>query len=227
MPASISANINILLIGSQPLFCAGLRLHIENSPGMTVVGESRTLADALEMVPREKPNIILLDIDIGKYEALDLLARIRTVANGARIILLTSTFDSELCSSAIRSGAKGLVLKDWGAELFIKAIKKVHAGEVWLDRSVMADVIDQISNQSKPFKADPETCAINLLTERELEVIRVVCEGLKNKQIAERLVISESTVRHHLTSIFNKLNVSDRFTLVLYAFRQGLVAPPH
>lgn len=224
MSSSPSEPIHVLLISGQALFCAGLRLLIDNHHGMVLVGQSKTLVDAGEVVAREKPDIILLDIDIDRHKVLDTLPLMRTVANGARVILLTRTFDSEVYSCAVRVGVKGFVLKEQEPDSFFKAITKVHAGEVWLDRSILADVIDHISN--RPFEADPEAASISLLTERELEVIDLVCEGLRNKQIAQRLHISESTVRHHLTSIFNKLDLSDRFTLVLYAFRHGLAEPP-
>jgi DNA-binding NarL/FixJ family response regulator len=223
MAESISSPINILLICGQPLLRAGLRLLIEKNDGMKVVSELKTLGESLEIVTTEKPNIILLDFDVDDREALELLASLRRVAGEARIILLTNTFDPKVYSSAMYLGVKGFVTKEQEAELVIKAIRKVHAGEVWLDRAIMADVVDHMSEAAK---ADPETAHINQLTERELEVIHLVSKGLKNKVIAERLLISEATVRHHLTSIFSKLNVSDRFDLVLYAFRHGIVDLP-
>jgi DNA-binding NarL/FixJ family response regulator len=226
MVAPRSATISVLLIGIQPLFRAGLRLLIEKQPGMVVAGEPKTLIETLEIISREKLDIILMDLDMGKHKALDLLANVRVVSNGTRVILLTNAFDPEIYSSAIRLGVKGFVLKDQEAEIFLKAIEKVHEGEVWLDRTFMADVIDMMSDQDKAFKGNQEVAPLSLITDRELEVIGLVCKGLKNKQVARQLLISESTVRHHLTSIFNKLNVSDRFELVLYAFRHGLAEPP-
>jgi len=226
MAKSISSPINILLICGQPLLRAGLRLIIEKNEGMKVVGELNTLGEALEIVTTEKPNIILVDFDVGNCEALDLLAGVKRVASDARVILLTSTFDPKVYSNAMYLGVKGFVTKEQDAELVIKAIRKVHAGEVWLDRAIMSDVVDHMSEAVKVSRPDPETAHINLLTERELEVIQLVSKGLKNKVIAERLLISEATVRHHLTSIFSKLNVSDRFDLVLYAFRHGIVDLP-
>lgn len=223
MAKSISSPINILLICGQPLLRAGLRLLIEKNDGMKVVGELRTLGEALEILTTEKPSIILVDFDTGNCEALELLASLRRVASEARVILLTNAFDPKVYSSAMYLGVKGFVTKEQEAELVIRAIRKVHAGEVWLDRAIMADVVDHMSEVAK---ADPEAAHINLLTEREREVIHLVSKGLKNKVIAERLLISEATVRHHLTSIFSKLNVSDRFDLVLYAFRHGIVDPP-
>ena len=226
MPASTTDTINIFLIISQPLFSAGLRLLIEKTPEMRVLGESRAMNEAIETVTAEKPNIIVLDLDMGKQEALELLTCMRKVANEARVVLLASKFDSELYSRAVYLGVKGFVTKEQGAEFFIKAIRKVYAGEVWLDRVNLANVIDRISDRGTNHKANPEEANVRLLTARELEIIRLVSKALKNREIADCLLISEATVRHHLTSIFNKLNVSDRFDLVLYAFRHSIVDPP-
>jgi DNA-binding NarL/FixJ family response regulator len=193
---------------------------------MSIVGDVGAVDDALEVFVREEPDIILLDIGLGTEEALDLLNEIRSTSIGARVILLSGELDPEIYRSAIGAGAKGLIQMHAEPECLFKAINKVHAGEVWLDRSLMADVIDQMANHghnSKP--ASRQDTPIESLSQRELEVVRLVCEGLRNKQIAERLLISESTVRHHLTSIFNKLNLTDRFQLVLHAFRNGIVQP--
>lgn len=218
-----SEPIHVMLLITQALFRTGLRLVVEQNPGMVVVGEPSTMSEIADVITRKKPNIILLDLDMGRHKALDLLAHVRTIANGARFILLTTEFDPRVYSTAVRFGVKGFVMKDQNPELFIKAIEKVHSGEVWLDRTYMADVIDQMSDQVKTREGDREAARIGLLTQREREVVNLVCEALKNKEIAQRLHISEATVRHHLTTIFNKLGVSDRFDLLLYAFRNGLI----
>lgn len=231
MTWSSSEPIHVMLLVKQALFRTGLRLVVERNPGMVVVGEPSndptTMSEITDVITREKPNIILFDFDMGERKALDLLAHVRTIANGARFIALTSEFDPQFYSTAVCLGVKGFVMKDQGPELFIKAIEKVHSGEVWLDRTFMADVIDQISDQVGTREAHREAARIGLLTQREREVVNLVCEALKNKEIAQRLHISEATVRHHLTTIFNKLDVSDRFDLLLYAFRNGLITPSH
>ena len=116
-----------------------------------------------------------------------------------------------------------MVLKEHAAEVLIKAINKVHEGEVWLDRSLMGSVLDQITQSQE---VDPEQARIASLSTREREVIALIAEGLKNKQIGQRLFISETTVTHHLSSIFSKLEVSDRLELVIYAFSRNLVKMP-
>ena len=144
----------------------------------------------------------------------------------ARIIILTGLRDPEAHRQAVLLGAMGIVKKEKAAEVLISAIQRVHAGEAWLDPSLMAGVLSEMTRAGKTRKADPETEKIATLTNREREVIALIGEGIKNKEIAERLFISETTVRHHLTSIFAKLGVADRVELLIYAFRHGLANPP-
>jgi DNA-binding NarL/FixJ family response regulator len=126
---------------------------------------------------------------------------------------------------AIRRGAMGIVLKQQAADLLLKAIRKVHAGEVWIDRSMMGSVLDDVRSERQQG-SNSEATKIASLTPREREVVALVSEGLKNKLIGERLYISETTVTHHLSSVFSKLEVSDRLELIIYAFRHGLAKMP-
>ncbi len=226
MPDSIKEPIRILLIDDHAIVRAGLRMLIENHKGMVVVGEAGNRIDALAIAAREKPQIILLDLDMGKESGLDFLRELLGATAGARVVMLTGVRDPEAHRRAVHLGAMGLVLKDKAAEVLIKAIEKVHAGEVWLDRSLTASVLYEMSQTDQTSRADPEAEKIKSLTSREREIVGLVCEGLKNKQIGERLFISEATVRNHLTSILSKLEVSDRFELALYSYRQHLAKPP-
>lgn len=226
MPDSIKEPIRILLIDDHAIVRAGLRMLIENHRGMVVVGEAGTRVDALAIATREKPQIILLDLDMGKESGLDFLRELLSTAAGARVVMLTGVRDPEAHRRAVHLGAMGLVLKDKAAEVLIKAIEKVHAGEVWLDRSLTASVLFEMSQADQTRRADPEAEKIKSLTSREREIVGLVCEGLKNKQIGDRLFISEATVRNHLTSILSKLELSDRFELALYSYRQRLAKPP-
>ena len=119
----------------------------------------------------------------------------------------------------------GLVLKEQAADVLLRAIEKVHAGEVWLERTMVADVLNHLTRRS-PAPLGSDENKIATLTAREHEIIALLGEGLKNSQIAKRLFVSETTIRHHLTSIFNKLGVHDRLQLVIYAYRHSLVAIP-
>jgi len=218
--------IRIVVIDDHVIVRAGLRMLIENHEGLTVVGEAGTRIDALAVTEKEQPDIILLDLDIGGESGLDFLRELLGVAPQARVLVLTGVRDAEAHRRAVHLGAIGLVLKDKAAEVLIRAIEKVHAGEVWLDRSLTASVLSEMSKASETRKNDPEAEKIGSLTTREREIVGLVCEGLKNKQIGDRLFISEATVRNHLTSILSKLGVTDRLELALYSYRQHLAKPP-
>jgi two-component system, NarL family, nitrate/nitrite response regulator NarL len=226
MSESNKEPIRILLVDDHVIVRAGLRMLIENHKGMVVVGEAGSRADALAIAARDKPTVILLDLDMGKESGLDFLRELLDASPGARVVMLTGVRDPDAHRRAVHLGAMGLVLKDKAAEVLIKAIEKVHAGEVWLDRSLTASVLSELSNASQRRKEDPEADKIRALTSREREIVGLVCEGLKNRQIGDRLFISEATVRNHLTSILSKLELSDRFELALYAYRQHLAKPP-
>ena len=217
--------IRVLLIEDHAVVRAGLRLLIESKPDLMVVGEAANNADALALAAREQPDVILLDLDLGAENGIDLLPGLRTVAGQARVLVLTGMRDVQGHRLAIRRGARGLVHKEQAPEVLLKAIVKVHAGEVWLDRAMLTSVLDEIAvGETRP--ANSEAARIVTLTEREHEVIALVGEGLKNKQVGERLFISETTVTHHLSSVFSKLEVSDRLELIIYAFRHGLAKMP-
>jgi DNA-binding NarL/FixJ family response regulator len=168
----------------------------------------------------------LLDLQVSGLIGLDLIRSALDSTSHARVLVLTDELDLEAHRRAVHKGAMGLVLKDRATEVLIKAIEKVHDGEVWLDRSLMASVLSERSREERPRTLDPNASRIASLTARELQVLELVCQGLKNKHIADRLFICESTVRNHVTSILAKLELSDRFELALYAYRQHLATPP-
>jgi len=218
--------IRILMIDDHAVLRAGLRMIIESHMGMVVVGEAENRRETLASIANEAPDIILLDLDLGDENGLDLLPELIAAVPDARIILLTGLRDPEVQRRAILLGAMGLVSKQKAADTVIRAIEKVYAGEVWLDRAMIASILNDRVNSSVAPNQSAETLRIAKLTEREREDIRLIGEGIKNRQIAERMYISEATVRHHLTSIFAKLGVADRFELVIYAFQHGLAKLP-
>jgi two-component system, NarL family, nitrate/nitrite response regulator NarL len=218
--------IRILMIDDHAMLRTGLRMIIESHSGMQIVGEAENRSQALAAIADVAPDIILLDLDLGDENGLDLLPELLDTVRDARIILLTGMRDVEMQRRAILMGAMGLVLKQKAADTVIRAIEKVYAGEVWLDRAMIASILNERTIQSPVPEPHAETSRIAKLTEREREVIRLLGEGIKNRQIAERMHISEATVRHHLTSVFAKLGVMDRFELVIYAFQHGLATLP-
>ncbi|MBV9787154.1 MAG: response regulator transcription factor [Chloroflexi bacterium] len=221
-----SKTVRIMLVDDHTVVRAGLRMLIESRPGLHVVGEAATTGEALTVAAQAQPDIILLDLDLGGDSGLDILPELFTTAKQARVLMLTGVRDPEEHHRAVRLGAMGVVVKEKAADDLLKAIEKVHAGEVWLDGALMARVLGRSGPVGEMTPVNPETARINSLTEREREVIALICEGLQNKLIGERLFISETTVRHHLTSIFDKLGVTNRLELVIYAYRHGLAKLP-
>jgi two-component system nitrate/nitrite response regulator NarL len=225
-----SKPIRVLLIDDHAVVRSGLRMLVESCAGLRVAGEAANRAEALALAKREQPDVILLDLDMNNDNGLNFLPQLLTAAGRARVLILTGVRDPEAYSRAIRLGASGLLLKEKTTEVLIKAIEKVYAGEVWFDRSMIGSVLTEMSRETHggggATKSDPEAAKIATLTEREREVSALIGEGLKNKQIASRLFISETTVRHHLTSVFDKLGVSDRLELIIYAYQHGLAVQP-
>jgi two-component system nitrate/nitrite response regulator NarL len=222
-PESAGAPITVLIVDDHVVVRAGLKMLIESQPRMKVVGEAGSKDEALAAAKREQPDIILLDLCLGPDNAVDFLPELLSTAEETRVIILTGVRNPEEHQRAVRLGAMGVALKETSPQLLLKAIERVHAGEVWLDRFLTSNLIVELRRTHKPTKGQKEEEAIARLTDREKEVITLVGEGLKNKQIAERLFISEITVRHHLTSIFEKVQVSDRLELLIFAYQKGLV----
>jgi len=226
MTSPISYPITLLLIASQAITRAGLRLLIDSNPTTTVVGEAGSPLEAADLATRLQPNIILIELGRNGENHIDRLPSLLESANGSRLLLLADRQDQELVHLALTLGVTGVVLKDNSPELLLKAIEKVYLGEAWIDRSTVASVLTELSRTNGKKHPSPAVGDIETLTDREREVITLVALGLRNKQIAERLFISDITVRHHLTSAFGKLGVGDRFELMIYAYRHGLADLP-
>ena len=217
--------LKILVVADYPLVRAGLRMLLEHEPDMRVVAMTGDRNEALAVAARESPDLILIELDLPSEDVGTFLPELREAAKNARLLILTSNVDPEAHRQVVRLGAMGVVLKHQTPEVLIKAIRKVHAGEVWLDRTSMGNVLHEMTRKV-PDPHDPDSPKIRSLTEREHQVIALIAEGLKNKQIAERLFISQTTVTHHLSSIFSKLEVSDRLELVIYAFGHKIARLP-
>ena len=220
-------HIRVMLVEDHVIMRMGLRLLIESDPTMKVIGETSDSAAALTLAQCEQPDVILLDLTLPGVNGIDLLPQLLATAKQARVLILTGDDDPAVHLSAIRLGAMGLVLKDKSPEVLVKAIKKVYGGEVWFDRALIANVLGERSRPGETKKIDPAAAKVSLLTDREREVVALMGEGLRNKQLADRLFISEGTVRRHLSSIFNKLDISDRHELMVYAYRYGLAKLPN
>lgn len=214
----------ILLIDDHAIIRAGLRMLIETRQEFTIVGECDNHAEAVALATEQRPDIILLDIDLGVENGLDFLEELLEVTQGqSRVVVLTGDRDPGKHTRAVRLGALGVVLKDRAPDVLLLAIEKVVAGQVWLERNVVATALTDIWQSRQPPPANPEAAKIASLTARELEIIDLVAKGMKNQKIGEALFMSEPTVRRHLGSIFAKLEVADRLELLVYAIQHGVV----
>ncbi len=223
-PAAARQIIGILIVDDHEVVRIGLRHLIEKQPYMKIIGEAWNRADALKIASRERPDIIILDLCLGAENAVDTIPEFLRISEESKIIVLTGVQDEEELRRASRLGAMGVIAKETSTDMLIKAIDRVHAGELWLNRRMTAALVAELRRPGEPVHSNDEKKMIAQLTGREQEIISLVGEGLKNKQIADRLCISETTVRHHLTSILGKLHVSDRLELLIFAYRNNLVA---
>jgi two-component system, NarL family, nitrate/nitrite response regulator NarL len=219
MLATVGRSIKIMVIDYQVVVRRGLSKLIESWPEFMVVGEAGNREEALALATQKKPDIVLLELDLGRMgSSLEFLPELVSTVSEGHIIILTGVQEPEAHYRAMRLGAMGVVLKQQSIEKLHHAILKVHAGALWLDHRLTNNIITQMlrANQNE---GDVEKDNMASLTKRELEVVALVGEGLHNKTIAERLFISETTVHHHLTSAYSKLDVSNRFELIIFLQR--------
>ncbi len=219
--------IRIVIVHNHQIILEGLQMLVNSWSGTTVVGTANNCIDALKVAISEKPDIVLVDLGSNGDAGIGWLSELSSACPEARLVVLTHVQNTELHHQVISLGAVGIVSNESSSEQLIRAFERVHAGEIWLNRAMMSRLIKQKNDKDKEEKeTNPEASRIHSLTSREREVISLVGEGLKAKQIASRLFISETTVRHHLTTIFSKLHVCDRFELLIYAYKYGLANPP-
>jgi DNA-binding NarL/FixJ family response regulator len=218
--------IKISIIEDHAIVRAGIRMLIEREPGIEVVSETATATEALAL-RGTRPDVILLDISLRTESGLDFLPRLLRHYAPAKVLVLTAIEDPETQLQAIEGGASGVVMKEQAPEVLVKAIHAVSSGEPWIGSALSIAALHKLARaRAEKTKTDPEAAKIALLTPREREVIAVVTRGLNGARIARELKISEATVRHHITSILSKLEVSNKLELAVYAFHHGLGKPP-
>jgi two-component system nitrate/nitrite response regulator NarL len=215
-------DINVLIADDHPIFRSGLRALIETESGVTIAGEAADGEQALALTRKLKPDVLLLDLVMPKLSGLDVL---RELSAGpplpTRSVILTAAIADEQITEALRLGARGVVLKDASTQLLVKSIRCVVAGEFWIGRGNVQGLIQALQ---MAHSAPPEDPVKRFgLTARELEVINTIVEGYSNKEIAHRFSISEQTVKHHLSSIFDKVGVSNRLELALFSVHNQLI----
>ena len=225
MPDTPTPPIRVVLVDDHRIIRDGLREFIESRPGMLVVGDAGDRAAALEVVAREQPDVVVLDLDLGGTSGLDLLPELLGAAPGASVIILTGVRDPAKRDRAMELGAKGVVLKENGVAELLNAIEKVHrTGDYWFEPGAARRLMG--GRREGAGHSDPEAAKIASLTPTERALITYLGKGLDNRQIAEQMHMAESTVRNNLTRIYDKLDIKGgRLALLVYAYQHGLVKP--
>jgi DNA-binding NarL/FixJ family response regulator len=212
--------IRVLLVDDQPLARRGLRAILCEEEGLLVVGECTDGDEALEAVRRHRPEIVVMDVRMPRMNGADATRQLRErLPEPPPVLILTTFQDEDVLSTALRAGASGFLLKDAPGEEILRAVRTLAAGGAYLDPAVTGRVLATY-RQSAPARPEP---SLPDLTQRELEVLRLVGRGLSNDEIAEQLVIGEGTVKTHIGRIFDKLGVRDRSTAIVFAFDHGVV----
>ena len=220
-----AAPIRVLIADSQPIVVEGLRSVLKNQPAIQVVGEALDGAQAIEKASDLEPDVILMDLKLPRVDGLTVLRSLQTRVPRAKVLVFASAESKEEFVEAMKLGCSGILLKDASTTLIEKSIHKVHAGEIWLDSNTTAAVIRQFASPSDFAPAPPNGKASRErahLSQREREIIVLIAQGYKNKEIAEKMFITEQTVKNHLHNVFDKLGVSDRLELALYAIHNSL-----
>jgi len=214
--------IRLVVLDNQALVRAGLCLLIGNQPDMEVVGHAGNPNEAMSLIASTRPDIILLEYAPESGLSFDVFPNMNNAWVQARMIMVTSSNDRLIYLQAVQNGVLGVVSKSQQPDVLIKAIRKVHAGEIWIEHSLIANFmigsVHGVSTNGGNHTGD----GIGQLSDREKEVIQYIGRGMKNKQIASQLCIGETTVRHHLTSIYGKLGVSDRLELLVFSQKHRL-----
>jgi DNA-binding NarL/FixJ family response regulator len=218
-------SVRVVLVDDQPLVRAGLKMILGPEDGFVVVGEYADGAEAVRSVMRsgEGADVILMDVRMKGMDGPTATARIREVTGAPPVLILTTFDDDAVLSAALRAGAAGFLLKDAPADEIIRAVRAVAGGGAYLDPATTGRVLDAYRGGGTARSTTP--VQVSDLTAREVEVLHLIGRGASNEEIADQLVITEATVKTHITRIFDKLGLRDRAAAIVFAFDHGLVQP--
>ncbi len=211
--------IRVLIADDHAVVRQGLRTFLDLQADIDVVGEAADGEEAVAVAAEHAPDVILLDLVMPRLDGIGALRRLREVAPGARVIVLTSFGEDERLFTALRAGASGYLLKDVEPAELVRSIRTVHGGGAPLSPAVAARVVDEFASGGGAGRAPADD-----LTPRELEVLCLIARGRSNKRIALELGVAEKTVKTHVSHVLAKLGLSDRTQAALYAVREGLVS---
>ncbi len=216
--------IRVALVDDQAMVRAGFRMILETEADITVVGEAADGREAVDLVQRSAPDVVLMDVRMPQMDGIEATRLITSSSSPARVLILT-TFDlDDYVYSALRAGASGFMLKDAPAEQLVNAVRVIASGDALLAPSVTRLLIDEVSRRPA---VDAQAVAPGLadLTDRELEVLRLIARGMSNAEIADELYLGEATVKTHVGRVLTKLDLRDRVQAVVVAYESGLVTP--
>ena len=216
-----SDQFRVVIADDHPVLREGLRRLLEDDGAFAVVGEASDGAEAVRLGRELRPDVLLLDLAMPRVSGLEVLRALSVEEGGPRVLLLTVAIEDAQIVEALQLGARGVVLKEAATELLFKAIRTVIAGQYWVGRDTVTDIVRHL-RERVGAAAGRRPSPAERLTPREREIVAAVAAGVSNREIAARLGLAEDTVKHHVTNIFDKLGVSNRAELAAYAARHGL-----
>jgi two-component system, NarL family, response regulator LiaR len=214
----VKKTIRLLIADDHNIVRKGIKVLLATEPDMQVVGEAENGTEAVEKAATLKPDVILMDLVMPEMDGIEATRKITAEQPGAHILVLTSFAADDKVFPAVKAGALGYLLKDSTPEQLLEAIRQVHRGEPSLEPSIARKVLQELS---RPGQGAP---TVDPLTERELDVLRLVAQGMSNKEIAAKLFVAEWTVRTHVSNVLGKLHLASRTQAALYALRSGLAS---
>lgn len=216
--------VRILIADDHTIFRDGLRRLLESEPEFEVVGEAADGSEAVAHARRLNPDIVLLDLAMPRVPGLEALRELATEGGTTKIIILTAAIEKAQIVEALQIGARGIILKESATQLLLKGIRSVMAGQYWVGRESVNDIVEYLKATAANAQADSQAKNFGL-TKREMEILGTIVAGFTNKEIAKKFNLSEDTVKHHLTNIFDKVGVSSRLELALFAINHRLAEP--
>lgn len=217
--------VEILIADDHPIFRDGVRKLLEAEPDFRVVGEAADGQEAVRLAQQLRPHVALVDLSMPRMNGLEALRGLAASAPSVHSVLLTVSIEPAQTMEALQHGARGVILKESATQLLFKCIRCVAAGQYWLGRDGVADLVEFVRSNTVAGGREGRDRFLGL-TPRELEIVAAIVAGDANKDIAQRLSISQQTVKHHLTSVYDKLGVSNRLELALLAIERRLVSNP-